>query len=204
MANILVYGGTFDPVHYGHITPVKHLLQSRLVDKLIYVPCKTPVHKQQAQIDASHRHAMLQLMIKDCFNDFDVSTDDFELTSNSANYSVNTLEYFKRQYPNDQLMFLIGMDSLLNLHSWHQYQRIFELAQLIVIKRPGFELNKQLPQPVLSRIDTAIQIVEAPEVAVSSTQIRTALVNNKPHNLAEHIPNSVFQYIQQQQLYQSR
>lgn len=132
-------GGTFDPVHYGHLKPAAEVKARLELDKLWLLPNHIPPHKAKATASSEQRLAMLKLAC-DEFPDMDIC--DIELKRNAPSYSVATLEALQQAFPGAEFQFIMGTDSLLSLPSWHQWQRLFSLCNLVVCKRPDWHLPK--------------------------------------------------------------
>lgn len=132
-------GGTFDPVHYGHLKPAAEVKARLELDKLWLLPNHIPPHKAKATASSEQRLAMLKLAC-DEFPDMDIC--DIELKRNSPSYSVATLEALQQAFPGAEFQFIMGTDSLLSLPSWHQWQRLFSLCNLVVCRRPDWHLPK--------------------------------------------------------------
>lgn len=203
-----ILGGTFDPIHYGHIRPTMEVKQALALDKILLLPNHIPPHKQAPNLSTLQRLTMV--------NDVCQQIDGFELCDIEAkrdapSYTVLTLELLRAQYPHDSLYFIMGMDSFIQLPSWYQWQRLFELAHIVVCQRPGWQLSPNSPmqhllqQRQVSGSPTSVAThglifpVTVTEQAISSTQIRAALAKGDiPHDVLMPV---TLDYIQKQQLY---
>ena len=137
--NYIIFGGTFDPVHNGHLR-IASFAAKKFSAKVIFVPSKSPRWKEPLT-DISHRLNMLKLALKKA--DFDYEISDFEIKKNEdINYSIDTVKYFKDLFPKDNLYFLIGMDQVNQFDKWKDAVEISKLATIIYSHRPGFELNQ--------------------------------------------------------------
>lgn len=198
------YGGTFDPVHQGHLQLALFARDYCQFDSLTLIPCHLPPHRAMP-VAATHRLAMLQLAIAPY--PF-LTINEMELKRAQASYTVDTLTLLRQQYPKDSLWFLIGMDSLLSFRRWHRWQDILGLAHLVVFQRPGYSAEAEEAQWLLSRYGSQdlaeldqqlagrILLLPNPCYDVSATLLRQA--PSRAHPL--HIP-AVQQYILQHQLY---
>ena len=130
---IAVLGGTFDPIHTGHLSIAKQANNLLNPDKLLFMPCKKPVHKKNAKTDCIHRINMLKLATASIANS---EIDLREIERNSPSYAVDSLQCLRLQYLNQPLFFIIGMDSLNTLHTWYKWQVCLEHANFLVFKRP--------------------------------------------------------------------
>ena len=137
--NRIIFGGTFDPIHKGHIRIAKAILE-KVQGELIFVPAKSPRWKEPLT-DSNHRLNMLKAAIKD--SGLIATIEDFELNSDAdVNYSVDTVQYLYNKYPNDKLYFIIGADQVNQFEKWKDGDKIAELTTIIYVNRPRYELNK--------------------------------------------------------------
>lgn len=144
-----ILGGTFDPVHYGHLRTALDVQEALGLDRVHFVPLRHAVHREQPSVSAELRAAMVEAAIADHPG---FVMDERELHSSAPSYSLNTLQSFHRQMPGERLCFLLGMDAFSGFLQWRQPMGILELAHLVVMHRPGEELhNQQLRQLVDER-----------------------------------------------------
>lgn len=145
----LFYGGTFDPVHAGHLA-IARAVRDALDASVALVPAADPPHKPTTHADASQRAAMLDLAIQ---GECGLSVDRRELHRNGPSYTVDTLRELRAELgPSQPICWMIGSDSLIQLHTWHRWREIFDYAHVLAVKRPG------------SRVDADWVAREAPEV----------------------------------------
>jgi nicotinate-nucleotide adenylyltransferase len=204
-----IFGGTFDPVHMGHIIPLKQAASLSGISQIKLMPCFVSPLKSSPQVNAQHRLRMLQLV---CNDEPLFSIDDRELQSGQSCYTVDTLYELRTELPNTPLCFFMGMDSLLTLSSWHRWQDLLKLCHIIVCRRAGYE--QTLPEPIQQLIDMhqtdnkiALQtelygrifIAETDELAISATEIRHQLA--KGNYPSQVLTKAVGAYIQQHKLY---
>ena len=209
---IAILGGTFDPVHNGHILPAKHVAQWLGLAQIYLMPANIPPHKSSVSASAKQRVDMVKLV---CGDDELFTCDEREINRTTLSYTVDTLREIKQAHPDQIIFFIIGMDSLLTFPQWHQWQDILTLCHLVVNCRPDYPLEKLTPchQALLKKhqldkttspqsiTQQAGYILFPPEIAcdISSTQIRNNIKNNKK---CEHLlPNKVENYIRDNQLY---
>ena len=146
------YGGSFNPVHYGHLKTAQYLAQLLPESKIIFLPNSSPPHKDTAKLSYEARRAMLQAAIAECLPECDAhgqsrySISDLEADASQRHYTVDTLQKLKQLYHNNELAFIMGWDSLATLDQWKQGLELHHLAKLIVFKRPHTE--QELPQAV--------------------------------------------------------
>lgn len=210
LTRIAILGGTFDPIHNGHLQPVQQVASWLKLEKLILLPAHIPPHKNGTFATASHRRAMVELV---CQHNELFELDSRELARNTASYTVDTLREIKTENPNSQLFFIIGMDSLLNFTLWHHWQEILTLCHLVVNKRPEYDIaniNNQTKALLAKRRTTELSEIHHLAAGriflqenllcdVSSTQIRAQLKSSNAQ--VQHLPTYILRYISQQQLY---
>lgn len=141
-----VFGGTFDPVHEGHIGIADQVLSKGIVDQVLFVPALNPPHKDTAQASYVHRVAMLEAALSGR-DKMAVST--VERHREGPCYTLHTLEALQRQYPHARLVFLMGADSLLDLPKWYRFAKILNHNDLLVVSRPGIK-EQQCHQAILA------------------------------------------------------
>jgi len=206
---IAIIGGTFDPIHNGHLAAAESVASTFQVDEVHFVPAFSPPHKQSAEItSAFHRFAMVALatMPFERFLPSTIEVDAFE-----KRYSVDTLELMRRIYPGAELLFVIGTDMFQEIDKWKDYRRLFELAHIVVINRPGFPLRQNLmplqivpanePIAVLPERNSVFYLpfVEQP---ISSTDIRKSIVAHDGIGVPTlWVPPQVWSYIEKNHLY---
>jgi len=214
LLRIGILGGTFDPIHHGHLNPAKQVAQWLDINKITLLPAHIPPHKSSTSADALQRKEMVSLV---CQNDPLFELDARELTRHTPSFTVETLKEIKRDNPNSQIFFIIGMDSLLNFTSWHQWQEILTLCHLVVNSRPCYDLSTMNNETnTLLKNHRATQLSEIKQCEsgrifihenqhwdVSSTELRTQLKVQLKHQQTAHnaIPDCVLNFITQEQLY---
>ena len=195
-----IYGGSFDPIHRGHIDPILEAREAVGLEKVIYLPTARPPHKQDRLLaTAEARFTMVEMALLD-YPELEVCNHEMERSGPA--YTVETLEHFARQYPSDRCHLLIGADSFIQLHRWRRYREIPKLAQLVVMMRPGWDLEASNPSLEIRRLLESVQVifVENQEVPASSTEIRRRL--GAMEALPAHwVSESVLKYIEKYGLY---
>jgi len=213
-----IFGGTFDPVHIGHLRTAVELREHLGLDELHLMPSARPPHREQPGVSAEHRLAMLRLAIDGELqgNDFVASglvADDRELRREGLSYTLATLAQLRAELGADVALCLcIGMDSLVNLHTWQRWQELSDYAHIVVAARPGWHLpetgavaqwlaGRCIDDPkLLSQSASGRVLVEAMTLLpVSATQIRTDLAAGS--SVRYLVPDAVIQYIHQHGLY---
>ncbi|PKL81852.1 MAG: nicotinate (nicotinamide) nucleotide adenylyltransferase [Ignavibacteriae bacterium HGW-Ignavibacteriae-3] len=189
MKAIGIYGGSFDPVHLGHLITTRFIYEKRNLEKVIFIPNhKSPLKQDIIPTADEHRFHMLQLAIEP-FPFFEVS--DFEIKKNDVSYTFETLVEFKNKY--EKLELIIGYDNLCVFDKWHLPEKILELAELIVMKR-----NTDIVKPQNIFFNSAI-LVDTPTIDITATDIRSRVKNNLTIDYL--VPQKVKEYISRNRLY---
>ncbi len=214
---VLILGGSFDPVHQGHIALAHYFCTLLHPEELRLIPAGQPWQKPVMNTAATHRVAML----RDAFADWVVPVviDEQEILRDSANYAVDTLRALRAELgPDVSIVMALGADQLLNLHTWRDWQTLFELAHLSFAARPGFVVNSDHLDPAVAselarRLASPNQLRSTPHglafvasnlaIRASSTAIRDALAQHDEHALTGLLPAPVLDYIQRHHLYQN-
>jgi nicotinate-nucleotide adenylyltransferase len=193
-----IFGGSFDPVHWGHIKPVQAALKFFKLSYVIYLPASKPPHKLNLKLeDPFHRMAMLSIGLQN-YENFKISTFDL---LNPGSKTFDSLLYFK-SHLNEEIFFILGSDSLLDFKNWYKPEKILEIANLIVLTRPEFEIEKiknKLPDYILKRINFSIFTFPHPAYSISGTDIRERFKKNLKLNGL--LPKNVLKYIVKNNLY---
>ncbi len=199
-------GGTFDPPHLGHVLPVERTASEFNLDQVWFIPAYIPPHKQTEELtDPYHRAAMVALMIQNC-STFLLST--IELRSGHVRFTIDTIEECQKYYgPQYQFLLLLGSDSFLEIHTWHEYARLIQLCEIIIMNRGDEqeELKKKLAhlENVLQvNLSERIRFANAPVLPISSTQIRNAVREGR--TVSHMLSPEVAAYIRKHSLYQRR
>ena len=205
------FGGTFDPIHYGHLRPVEALAQEVGLDQVTLLPNHVPPHRPQPEANAQQRLAMVELAIAG--NPL-FTLDDRELHRTTPSYTVETFETIRKERGAAlPLAFIIGQDSLLTLHKWHRWQDLLHVCHLLVLARPGYhqqmdtpELQRWLEQhritdaTLLSRQPHGfIYLADTPLLEISATEIRQR--RHQGISCDDLLPRPVQRYIELQGLY---
>ncbi|MFI0473993.1 nicotinate-nucleotide adenylyltransferase [Halomonas sp. HMF6819] len=213
-ANVAMLGGTFDPVHLGHLRSAVEVREALCVERLHMVAAPRPPLRDTPQVAPNERFALLRAGIGDTPG---LIADDRELKRDGPSYSVETLKELRLEYGDQaRLSMVIGFDTFLRLIQWHQPEAIFELAHLVVIARPGYSdpLAPALAELVGHRaVDTVADLMERPfgrflflelasRMAISATEVRARLAKGK--SVRYLLPEAVETQIFARGLYQSR
>jgi nicotinate-nucleotide adenylyltransferase len=210
-------GGTFDPIHIGHLRCAEEVRELFNLDRIIFIPAARPPHKSDGEISAfAHREQMVRLAIENNPH-FDFS--DVEHRRDGKSYSVDTVEYFLHQYPKDlEIYFIVGQDAFQAIQTWKDWEKLLVMCHFVVMTRPGYE-NRGLAgivpasfseaftyrgkdQGFLGPQGYAIYFREVTFLDISSSRIRQQAEQGK--SIQYLIPESIRHYLLQQGLYRSR
>ncbi|MEZ6041751.1 MAG: nicotinate-nucleotide adenylyltransferase [Planctomycetaceae bacterium] len=195
-----ILGGTFDPVHYGHLLMAESCREELRLDQIRFIPARQPPHKPGRLISPqSDRAEMLRLAIS-AYPEFTMDCREFDREGPS--FTVDTLAELSIQFPEAQLYLIIGADSLQDLLTWRQPDRIAEIAQLVVCNRPGYALpdRRQAIQWTGPEIGNTVEFVRMPGTDVSATELRDRTSHHR--SLRFLTPPAVEEYIRTNALYQ--
>jgi nicotinate-nucleotide adenylyltransferase len=201
-----VFGGTFDPIHYGHLRPAQEAMQKLELSELRIIPAATPPHRTTPQASAAQRLAMVELAIRGLPG---FRADDRELRRGGLSYTVLTLESLRSELGNTPLCLLVGADQFRSFETWHRWREIPDLAHLVVLNRPGatpgpwpswaharsceqFRLLRDSPAGRLAFLSVSPQ-------DISATGIRAALARGE--SVQGLLPEAVLDYIRTNQIY---
>lgn len=198
MSRIGLFGGTFDPVHRGHIKIAKTAMEKADLDSVIFIPSGNPPHKTEQKVtDKWDRFEMVKIATEpyDCF-----SVSDYELNRKERSYSLNLIKHFKNIYKNDELYFIMGSDSLYNLPTWWHYEELMEICNFIVISRPvQYEKERLLEKFQGSEKPFRAFFIDGVNIDISATEIRDALKMGQ--DISSFVEDDVLQYIKDNSLY---
>jgi nicotinate-nucleotide adenylyltransferase len=202
---IAVLGGTFDPIHNGHLAVAESVSAVFRADEVHFVPSFSPPHKQLKDISSPfHRFAMVTLATMP-FTQFRTST--IEVDALEKRYTVETLELMGRLYPKAQLLFVLGTDMYQEIETWKEYKRLFDLAHLVIVNRPGFPFREDVAPFQVLAADEAVALPERKAVfylpfveqPISSTEIRSEF--RRGEEIRQWLPEPVWSYIEKNKLY---
>jgi len=197
-----ILGGTFDPIHQGHLSLAQSAYQALALDKILFVPAGDPPHKQDRQLIAAHHRLNMVKLAVEGQPHFEISRVDLDRPG--PHYTVDMVTHLRADYgvAADDCFLIIGTDSLIDLPTWHAPQRLLSLCWLAVIHRPGYRPNLDDLASQLPGLRQSITWVEMPADPVSSSQLRRQLAHSgHDRQTREEIPEAVWTYIQQMGLY---
>jgi len=195
-----VFGGTFDPIHIGHLISAEEARVELELERVVFIPAGLPPHKlDHVMSPVVQRLAMVELAIASNPH-FAVSKVDMDRLGPS--YTVDTIELLRDEWgPGVEIYFIMGSDSLLDILTWHNPRRLIRLCRLAVISRPGYQVDLDELDALLPGVASRIQMLNAPELAISSTDIRRRV--REGLSIKHQVPEAVEDYIYQHKLYQN-
>src|SRR5688572_8806866 len=218
---IAIYGGTFDPVHCGHLEIARRVSQFFAIDEFLFVPARAAPHKLDRNVSSPlHRYAMLALATQ---RDSRLLVSTFEMDELARQYTVETLAHFRSQPDAADLFFVMGADSWAEITTWRDWERLMTLANLIVVTRPGVDFStahvgRAAAQRVVDLRGQAsgsvqrtaepgipeIFVTDIVMVDVSATEVREAVRGNFSEGLDRLVPFEVANYIRKYRLYRNK
>ncbi len=211
---LALFGGTFDPVHFGHLRVAQDTAIALKLPEVRLVPAQQNVLRDRPGASAEDRFAMLQLAVGDVPG---LTVDDCELARASASYTITTLESFRTRFPMRPLIWLIGVDAFLKIQSWHRANALFDFAHFVVLNRPGFATANvfspalasvwqgratQDASALANELHGRIYLHAVTPQAISATEIRNKIrAGSSDEALAPLLPAAVLSYIRAHRLY---
>lgn len=190
------FGGTFDPIHHGHLILASYAASEAGLDRVLFAPAAFPPHKNRKIAPVSHRIEMLLRAIE-LDPRFELTTVDLE--RDGPHYSADTLELLAAAHPDAELHFIMGSDSYRDLPEWHEPMRLFDHASLLVGRRPKSVFDQELLWRVLPPARTQTEFVDIPLIEISSTEVRKRVSEHLPIDYL--VPRPVQDYIAETGLY---
>ncbi|SDI94085.1 nicotinate-nucleotide adenylyltransferase [Salimicrobium halophilum] len=186
MKHIGLFGGTFDPLHIGHMVVAECVREAKELDEIWFVPSHIPPHKKNASVSSEDRYRMVKeaTASNDSFN-----VTDVELKREGKSYTLQTVRDLKNNHPDHRFSFIIGGDMVASLGKWHRIDELIEEVSFIGVNRPGDTLETSYP----------LSTVEIPLLEISSSEVRHRLENGK--TVRYMVPEPVYSYIQRKGLY---
>lgn len=207
-----VYGGTFDPIHLGHINFASNIQSVISLKKIHFIPCGIPAHREAAAANNEQRLMLLEAALG---NEPQYVIDDREIRRGGVSYMIDTLQSLKQDYPDEGLSLLLGSDAFLEFEHWRDWQGILNIANLIIAERPGFDSSVFLKEKTLSDLlersytdnkeifqnsrNGKIWIEKIPQFDISSSQIRDLVKRGEP--FTDFLHPKVSKLITEQKLY---
>ncbi|MGI5911389.1 MAG: nicotinate-nucleotide adenylyltransferase [Syntrophomonadaceae bacterium] len=199
--NLGIMGGTFDPIHYGHLIAAEFARHEFNLDRVIFMPAARPPHKDRTQVlDEKHRYEMVKRAIR---GNKAFTISDLEKKRAGYSYTIDTVSYFLETYPGTNIFFIMGTDSLLLMDTWKEYETLAGLCQFVVVTRPGYRVKPD--EPALKKLPPVtwenIHFLSIPALDISSSDIRLRVATGKP--IKYLLPLDVEQYIKEKGLYRN-
>ncbi len=206
-----IFGGTFDPVHFGHLRTALEVCEALELDEMRWVPCRQPPHRRQPVASPDDRLQMLELALQgapDCF-----VLDRREMEREGPSYMVDTLASMREQWPKASLCLVLGQDAFLGLDLWHRWRELLDLSHIVVMRRPGafpLDSNPAVAEWAGLRMTAQgarlrgepfglVHAVEVTQLPISATAIRAILAGRRRADYL--LPSQVMAYIRAKGLY---
>lgn len=193
-----ILGGTFNPIHFGHLLIAQDAMEQAGLDRVKFIPSATPPHKKVDKFaSAAHRIRMIKLGIR---GNERFELDDIEIRRGGISYSVDTLTALRQRHPGTQFYFIIGTDSLLELHLWREIGRLGRLCRFVAVARPGFKATKAdfaRQSPAVAGIKPII--IQGHACDIASREVRSRIARGQP--IRYLVPDAVARYIEEQKFY---
>ena len=190
-----VFGGTFDPVHNGHVIPIEAAAMKFQLGRVLYVPARLSPHKDALPTDARHRVAMLALAIQ---GRPDWTIDLQELDREPPSYTIDTLHAIQARHPGDELWLLMGTDILAGFDRWRQPEEILKICRIAAFEREPYT-GAAVKVPSVAGIGDRLSVFDVGSVRISATDVRNDVAAGK--NIAGRVPGPVAEYVTKQGLY---
>jgi nicotinate-nucleotide adenylyltransferase len=204
-----VIGGTFDPIHLGHVSLAKQVLEKCNLQSIRFIPCGIPPHRAQPIASSKERLNMLNLSIKN-YSEF--VADDCEIKRQGITRTIDTVRFLREQFPENSINFIMAYDAFLNFNTWYEYKSILDYSNIIVTNRPGIELylNDDLKELLNLHYQKDIELIHEKQygnifiitinpLPISASSIRNKIANKE--DISKLISKEVYDYIKEKHLY---
>ncbi|MHA3020594.1 nicotinate-nucleotide adenylyltransferase [Mycobacterium sp. BMJ-28] len=193
-------GGTFDPIHHGHLVAASEVADQFELDEVVFVPTGQPWQKRDRQVTAAEDRYLMTVIATAANPRFSVSRVDID--RGGATYTTDTLRDLAALNPGTDLYFITGADALASILSWQNWEELFALARFVGVSRPGYELDgEHIAEAMKELPEHALTLVEVPALAISSTDCRLRAQQSRP--IWYLVPDGVVQYVSKRGLYGS-
>ncbi|MGN1166788.1 MAG: nicotinate-nucleotide adenylyltransferase [Lachnospiraceae bacterium] len=199
-----IMGGTFDPIHNGHLMIAKTAYSQFHLDEIWFLPNGNPPHKSQSDIgsDVENRVEMVEMAIEGC-NNFRLEL--YEAEKKSVSFSFETMEHFAKSYPEHEFFFIIGADSLFSIEKWVHPERLFLTCTILAAYRDEIDTKEEMYAQInylQNKYNAKIKLLVSPLIKISSSEIRMYCMNRK--DISGLVPENVREYIRKEGLYESK
>lgn len=198
---IAIMGGTFDPIHYGHLVTAEAVMHEYQIDQVLFIPSGQPPHKTEGQVTpADHRYLMTLLATETNPRFF---SSRIELDRKGYTYTIDTIRELKEMYPGSEIYFITGADAFSNILSWKNPELLLSSCHFVAATRPGYSRAKAAPQieALMDRHADTLHYLEVPALSISSSEIRARVKEGRP--IKYLLPETVENYIYKHGLYQA-
>ncbi len=199
MRRLGVMGGTFDPIHYGHLVAASEVADLFGLDEVVFVPTGEPWQKEGREVSAAEDRYLMTVIATASNPRFSVSRVDID--RGGRTYTKDTLEDLQALNPDSELYFITGADALASILSWQNWEELFAAAKFVGVSRPGYELTGQHIIAAFDELpEGTLHLVEVPALAISSSDCRLRAAQSRP--IWYLVPDGVVQYVSKRKLYQ--
>jgi nicotinate-nucleotide adenylyltransferase len=189
-----LFGGTFNPIHCGHVKAAESVQNIFSFDRILFIPSYLPPHKESVDVaSAAHRLKMVELALASFDRFFPSSV---EIDARGTSYSILTLNKIKEMFPQTEAFFLLGIDAFLEIETWKDYEDVLEQCSFVVMSRPGFRLSEA--KDILTE-KYKIYLLSINTLDISSSEVRERIRKNQP--IEGLVPENVENYIKERRLY---
>ncbi len=192
-----ILGGTFDPIHNGHIMIAQQAIHELDLERLILLPAGQPYHKETDGADKQTRYEMTCLAAKE----FGFAMSDFEIKREKPSYTVESMKYFKSVYPDDTLVFIVGADSLDYVDKWVDSETLLSMVEIAAAGRSGEEMETKKLK-LEREFQAVIHLLHNERADISSSMIRERIRKGEP--VQQFLPESVWTYLKEHQVYKTK
>lgn len=205
-----LYGGTFNPIHFGHLRTAEELYENFKLQQVVFIPAAIPPHKDADILDPIHRLKMVNLATT---GNPRFGQSEVEIHRSGKSYSIDTVKQLKEEFPDSDLAFIMGMDAFVEIDTWHKYKELFTVCDFIVTNRPGEKARgtmKAFPEGIRDQFKRkkgvfvhesgrVVHFAEVTGLDISATRIRGLV--RKGRSVRYLLPRRVIEYIQENELY---
>lgn len=208
-----IFGGTFNPIHIGHLRAAEEVRYKAGLDKIIFMPSGIPPLKSEELVEAPHRYRMVRIATS---SNPHFLVSDLEVRDREISYTINTIEKLKSLYPDDELFFILGTDAFLDMPNWYRPHLLIEMVDFILVTRPGYDFSEIIERsPFIVSVDLKkpdegitnltlksnrkVFVFRVTDINISSTEIRRLLSEKK--SIKYLLPEPVEEYIYRHNLY---